>query len=115
MMECWGRLLKQWQSALEDNTSCVVMGYFNLDYMKWDSPVGLNKRMVDLMKEKVLSMGVLQLVQEKTRCTSEGRGTLIDQVWVNRREKGTRVDLDKSAASDHKLIKYKFGTATLLW
>ena len=78
----WRMFLKKWKSASRKQ-NCVVVGDFNLDHLKWDSPDIHQEIMILDTQQIIESEGFVQLVDNITRSQSNQTDSLIDHVWVN--------------------------------
>ena len=107
----WILFLEQWEKALETGKECIVMGDFNLDFLKFNSSDlqthGQTYRLKPLEDElfsRVVPHGVKQCVVGATRQGTLGQAdTGLDHLWTNTPEKMSQI-YTKFNGSDHKVI-----------
>ena len=62
----WRRIMKNWKKACR-NSNCVVIGDFNLDYLKWGSPDSAHETMVEEFQDNIETDGFTQIISGHTR------------------------------------------------
>ena len=109
----WLVFLEKWESALSENKEVVVALDANLDFLTWrqedlphhHSSVKL-KALTDALFERILPLGVIQLVTGATRFQRGQPMTGLDHAYSNRAEKLSSIQTMFTGMSDHKLIKF---------
>ena len=108
-LERWRTYVNTWARAAAKH-NVIILGDTNLDFKRWDSPENNKIKMVELVKEKVETMGFYQLIEGHTRCWNQQPDSLIDQCWSNVPEKLVYHKNEVRAYSDHNLIIVSFRT-----
>lgn len=103
-LDRWDVLINQWKSALSGNKHCVLMGDVNLDYTRWDSSDYLHQKMIDSVKDNIVTLGATQSVDKVTRSSRTGRDSLLDHAWTNCPEYVSKVLVTDKSTSDHRLV-----------
>ena len=109
----WSAFLDKWESALMENKEVIVTLDANLDHLTWRSTEGLPlhhssvrlKSLVDALFDRIIPLGVTQLVRCATRLERGQPRTGLDHLYSNRSEKLSAVQTFFSGVSDHKLLK----------
>ena len=78
----WRKILQQWAST-QGAEEMLIAGDINLDHICRDNPERKHKRMVKETREKIETLGFVQLVHGPTRFWRETAPSLLDQVWSN--------------------------------
>ena len=111
-LERWRMLLGKWESALRENKEVITMMDANIDFLTWrhnDLPTYHSsfklKPLIDTLFEKILPLGVTQLVKEATRIQRGCPKTGLDHVYSNKIDKISHVQTYLTGMSDHKLVK----------
>ena len=107
----WILFLEQWEEALDTGKECIVMGDFNLDFLKFNSSElqsnGQGYRLKPLEEElfsRVVPHGVKQCVVGPTRQGAVGQADSgLDHFWTNTPGKMSQI-YTKFNGSDHKAI-----------
>ena len=107
----WTLFLEQWERALDTGKECIVMGDFNLDFLKFnraDLPSHGQtyrlKPLEDALFSRVVPHGVKQCVMGATRQGSLGQADSgLDHFWTNTPEKMSQI-YTRFNGSDHKVI-----------
>ena len=108
----WLTFLSKWEAALQENKEVVVMLDANIDFLTWrsedlpshHSSIRL-KTLIDALFEKILPLGVTQLVSGATRMERGQPKTGLDHLYTNKPEKLSSVQTHFTGMSDHKLLK----------
>ena len=109
----WSNCLNKWETALLEGKEVIVMLDANLDHLTWGqtdtlpsnhSSVKL-KSLIDLLFEKIIPLGVSQLVTVATRFQSGRPVSGLDHIYTNRPDKLSQVITCFTGLSDHKLLK----------
>ena len=103
-VERWEKFVCQWERAESGGAEVLVIGDTNVDMIKYNNPDQEIKPLVDLLNERVVTMGFIQLVQGPTRFWPNTADSLIDQVWVNTPLKVTQCRNITRATGDHNII-----------
>ena len=109
----WATFLANWESALSENKKVLVMMDANIDHLTWRNadnlPPGHSsnclKSLVNLLFEKILPLGVSQLVTGATRFEQGQPKTRLDHLYTNKPEKLSTVQTHFTGMSDHKMLK----------
>ena len=107
----WILFLEQWEEALDTGKECIVMGDFNLDFLKFNSSGvqsdGQAYRLKPLEEElfsRVVPHGVKQCVVGATRQGAAGQADSgLDHVWTNSPGKMSQI-YTRFNGSDHMVI-----------
>ena len=99
----WSRIINGWKKA-EKNANVVVIGDSNLDYLRWGNPEPRVQRMVQQMKDEIVTLGFGQLVSGVTRSWPGQPSSLIDQIWTNAPGCVISWTNKEKAPSDHNII-----------
>ena len=97
----WKSITDSWVNA--GNSDTIVMGDFNLDFMKWDNLSGINDDLANLVNMKVQTLGFTNIILEPTHIHPWG-SSAIDHCWNNipRRIVGS-ININYGI-SDHNII-----------
>ena len=109
----WSAFLEKWESALGENKEVIVTLDANLDHLTWRNTQGLPthhssvrlKSLVDALFDRIIPMGVTQLVTGATRIERGQPRSGLDHLYSNRSEKLSSVQTLFTGVSDHKLLK----------
>ena len=99
----WSSFLSQVETARIAST-CHIIGDFNLDHKRWNSPDYLHLQMITDSKNTLESGGFTQLVTDVTRSWPGQVDTLIDHFWSNDVQKVLSVSNTVRAVGDHNVI-----------
>ena len=96
--EKWKMFLGKWESTLKENKEVITMMDANIDFLTWrhnDLPTYHSsfklKPLIDTLFEKVLPLGVTQLVKDATRIQRGCPKTGLDHVYSNKIDKISHV------------------------
>ena len=84
--ERWKLFINQWIKA-DGQADTIVIGDTNVDKIKWDTPDQEISPLVELMKNKIETLGYIQLVKNATRFWINTRDSLVDQLWTKTPDK----------------------------
>ena len=109
----WLLFLDKWEAALNENKEVLVTLDANLDFLTWrnedlpahHSSVRLSS-LIDALFERILPMGVTQLVSGATRVARGQPQSGLDHLYSNKPDKLSTVQTLFTGMSDHKLIKF---------
>ena len=109
----WSAFLDKWESALGENKEVIVTLDANLDHLTWRNTQGLPshhssvrlKSLIDALFDRIVPLGVTQLVTGATRIERGQPRTGLDHLYSNRSEKLSSVQTFFTGVSDHKLLK----------
>ena len=111
-LERWLRFLSKWESALNEGKEVIVVLDANLDHLSWRSnnlpPHHISvklRSLTDALFEKILPLGVSQLVAGATHLMRGQARAGLDYLYSNKPEKLSSVQTYITGLSDHKLIK----------
>ena len=99
----WTKFLSQVETARIAST-CHIIGDFNLDHIRWNTPDHLHLQMITDAKNTIESGGFSQLVTDVTRSWPGQVDTLIDNFWSNDVQKVISVSNTVRAVGDHNVI-----------
>ena len=99
----WQQFLRQVETA-RSSSVCHLIGDFNLDYKKWNSPDHLQLQMITDSKNCLEAGGFFQLVSEVTRSWPGQLDSLIDHFWTNDVQKILEVKNTVRSVADHNVI-----------
>ena len=108
----WLMFLEKWEKALQEDKEVIVMLDANLDFLTWrernlppyHSSVKL-RPLVDALFERILPLGVSQLVKGATRMERGQPKAGLDHMYTNKPDKLSSVQTFYTGMSDHKLLK----------
>ena len=108
----WERFLDSWEKALEENKEVIVTLDANLDFLTWRNsnlPSNHNSRklkpLVDALFDRILPLGVTQLVTGATRLERGQPRAGLDHFYTNKPDKLSSMQTYFTGMSDHKLLK----------
>ena len=109
----WAIFVGKWETALQEGKEVIVMMDANLDHLTWRNCISLPshhssnclKSLIDLLFERILPLGVSQLVSGATRFERGQPSTGLDHVYSNKPDKLSPIYTYFTGMSDHKLIK----------
>lgn len=100
----WKLVISQWRSSLRLSGNNLLIGDFNINFLKWDSPSPAQRSLINEIEREIVQLGVTQCVDQVTRSAPGVEDSLIDHVWSrNPLSQRTPVSLTMGG-SDHKLI-----------
>ena len=102
-MRRWVIFLDQWEMALATGKEVIVLGDYNLDFLKFNS-AGVLQPLVDTMLQRIYPHGVIQCVQGPTHSWPGQTPSGIDHIYTNVPEKLSQVQVKVCGSSDHRLI-----------
>ena len=94
--------LSQVEAARKSN--CILIGDFNLDFIKWTKPDKKHEELENCTKNSLETAGYVQLVKGITRSWPGQVDSAIDHIWTNSNQRVISVANVVSAAGDHNLI-----------
>ena len=108
----WLVFLEKWEKALQEDKEVIVTLDANLDFLTWRSE-GLPthhssvrlRPLVDALFEKILPLGVSQLVRGATRMERGQPKAGLDHLYSNKPDKLSSIQTYYTGMSDHKLLK----------
>ena len=108
----WTLFLHKWELALLEGKEVVVMMDANLDHLTWGCTENLPsyhssirlKDLIELLFEKIMPLGVSQMVTCATRYERGQPISGLDHIYTNKPEKLSPVRTYFSGMSDHKLL-----------
>ena len=108
----WGKIINQWEKALNENKEVICALDANIDALTWTSqnlPANHSnvklKPLIDDLFEKILPHGVTQLVQVPTHSQFGVATKCLDHMYSTNPENLSNVEATFTGMSDHKLIK----------
>ena len=109
----WRTFLGKWETALQEDKEVIVMMDANLDHITWRNTDSLPshhssirlKSLIDLLFEKIMPLGVSQLVTGATRFERGQRKSGLDHLYSNKPAKLSSTQTYFTGMSDHKLVK----------
>ena len=108
----WGKIINQWEKALNENKEVICALDANIDALTWTSqnlPANHSnvklKPLIDDLFEKILPHGVTQLVQVPTHSQFGVATKCLDHMYSTNPEILSNVEATFTGMSDHKLIK----------
>ena len=109
----WSIFISKWEEALQEGKEVIVMLDANLDHLTWQNSSCLPahhssnrlKSLVDLLFEKIIPLGVSQLVRGATRFARGHQKSGLDHLYSNMPDKLSQPRTYFTGMSDHKLVK----------
>ena len=108
----WLRFLEMWEKALEEDKEVIVTLDANLDFLTWrDEELPAHhssaklKPLIDALFERIIPLGVSQLVRGATRLERGQPRAGLDHLYSNKPDKLSSVQTYFTGMSDHKLLK----------
>ena len=109
----WVTFLDKWEIALKEEKEVMAMLDANLDFLTWrnseqhPSHHSSNrlKCLVDVLFERILPLGVSQMVTGATRMERGQPKAGLDHIYTNKPEKLSSIQSYFTGMSDHKLLK----------
>jgi hypothetical protein len=109
----WSTFLGKWEKALLEDKEVIVMMDANLDHLTWRNTDNLPphhssirlKCLIDLLFEKIMPLGVSQLVTGATRFERGQPRSGLDHLYSNKPGKLSSTQTYITGMSDHKLMK----------
>ena len=108
----WKKIVEKWEQAAKEDKETIVMGDFNLNTLRWDTPPQENSSyersqipLVDNFKEKILQQGfkILNNSATRTKDNTESRPACLDLILTNKPEKVASFSSGIPSFSDHTL------------
>ena len=99
----WKLFVNQWVQA-SNSSHCVVMGYLNLDIIKWENPDADQKDMIELIKMEIEPRHCTQHINNPTRFWPGAESSLLDHCWSNNPQKIISTRNITCGSSDHNVI-----------
>ena len=109
----WARFLRRWKIRAR-NRNCVVLGDFNLDHLRWDSPEPHLDSMVEDTKDVIENSGFLQIVTNYTRTWRAQADSLLDHIWTNCPQRTLKTFNCERGASDHNVVGLEISTCDII-
>ena len=117
----WEKFLGRWETAINEGKEVIVMLDANLDFLTWRNSENLPahhssirlKSLIDRLFDRIVPLGVSQLVTEATRLERGQPRAGLDHVYTTRPDKLSQVETLYTGMSDHKLIKCRRHTKSL--
>ena len=99
----WKTFIECWKKAARGN-KCILIGDLNLDYAKWNNQEYRHKKLVQITKDEMETLGFCQLVNTMTRFWPGCPPSLVDHIWTN--APGCIMSSTNSvrSASDHNML-----------
>ena len=109
----WSKFLQKWEAAINEGKEVIVMLDANLDHLTWGNTDSLHsshssvrlRDLIDLLFDKIIPLGVSQLVKVATRYESGKPVSGLDHVYTNKPDKLSPVQTYFTGLSDHKMLK----------
>ena len=95
--------MQGWKKATK-NSKCIVFGDLNVDFLRWHDPTYRGKKLIQVMKDEIVTLGYGQLIDKVTRSWPGTPSTLVDHIWTNTAENIIQTSNCVRAASDHNTI-----------
>lgn len=54
----WRETCNQWECSLRTKADNILLGYMNINFNKWDNLVAIQKRLIEIVKDKIIPLGV---------------------------------------------------------
>jgi exonuclease III len=107
----WVEFLDQWETALQTDLECIVVGDLNIDHTKWtnqyleqNSITKQLKPLINALFDRILPHGMVQCTHGPTRFESNSNSSGLDHFWTSNPNKLSDVHSYFHGSSDHKLI-----------
>ena len=118
----WLKFLDKWELALNEGKEVIVMLDANLDFLTWRNSEHLPshhsrnklKSLIDALFARIFPLGVSQQVTTPTRIERGHPRAGLDHIYTNRPDKLSPVDSYFTGMSDHKLLKVKRFSKSLI-
>ena len=109
----WSTFLDKWEAALGENKEVLVTLDANIDHLTWRDTENLPshhssvrlKTLIDALFDRILPLGVTQLVTGATRMQRGQPQAGLDHLYSNKPDRLSRVSTFFTGVSDHKLLK----------
>ena len=108
----WEKYLRKLK-RITRNKRAIVLGDFNLDHLRWESPEPHLSKMVDDTKNIIEYSGYIQLVKKYTRTWRGQADSLLDQIWTNCPQTTIKIFNIERGASDHNVVGVEMSTKDL--
>ena len=99
----WNIFLKQVERA-SATSICHLLGDFNLDFNRWNTPDQAHKKMVEDSKQYLEAGGFLQFIHDITRSWPGQVDSTIDHFWSNAPERVSNTSNLLRTVGDHNVI-----------
>ena len=80
--ERWSKIVDQWES-IQGEGQVLVAGDLNLDHSRWDNPEYEHMNMINELRDKIETLGYVQMVRGPTHFWPNRRSSLVDHSWTN--------------------------------
>lgn len=108
-VERWDTFTSSWENALGEDREVLVLGDVNFDRLRWDTSTQGGCVFTESLHEKILPLGVSQLLTSPSRIGPNMFGQQeesgLDHLYTNKPEKLVDIELKYNGLSDHKYIK----------
>ena len=109
----WTVFLDKWEKALQEDKEVIVTLDANIEHLTWRMQDSLPqhsssarlKSLIDALFNRIIPMGVTQLVTGATRMERGQPRTGLDHLYTNKVDKLSAVQTFFSGTSDYKLLK----------
>ena len=109
----WERFLRKWKNKSR-NKKCIVLGDFNLDHLRWETPEPHLDRMVEDTKNLIENSGFTQLITTFTRSWRAQANSLLDHIWTNCPQRTIKTINLERGASDHNVVGVEVSTRDIV-
>lgn len=82
----------------------ICLGDVNIDFLRWNDPSPHQKKLIEMMEDKMIPLGATQCVRKYTRSWPGQKESLLDHVWSSEISKQSDVVVDERSSSDHQLV-----------
>ena len=91
-----------------------MLGDFNLDHLRWESPEPHLDSMVEDTKNIIESSGFSQIITNFTRTWRTQADSLLDHIWKNCPHRTIKIHNRERGASDHNVVGVEVSTSDII-
>ena len=98
-----GKTIVSWRKASKDCRT-IVLGDLNIDYLQWSDQNYRSKKLVQMMKDEIETMGFCQLIGKITRSWPGVPSSIVDHIWTDSPDSVMSHSNVLRTSSDHNVI-----------
>ena len=106
----WDAQISRWKTTVAGwkrtsrNSKCIILGDLNIDYLRWSDRDYRLKRLAQIVKDELETIGFCQLIDKITRSWPGQQSSAVDQIWTNSPNNIMSTSNKVRSSSDHHVI-----------